>query len=152
MKNRDGWITLLKGMWIGGTMTVPGVSGGSMAMITGIYDRLITSVSSFFRRPKECTIFLLQFLAGAAVGMVLFARLISTLFTTAADIPVRFFFLGAVAGGVPMIYKESGLKRLDYKVVLYPVIGILLVAGLSLLPAGLFGPQEIGRASCRERV
>ncbi len=144
MKNRDGWITLLKGMWIGGTMTVPGVSGGSMAMITGIYDRLITSVSSFFRRPKECTIFLLQFLAGAAVGMVLFARLISTLFTTAADIPVRFFFLGAVAGGVPMIYKESGLKRLDYKVVLYPVIGILLVAGLSLLPAGLFGPQDGG--------
>lgn len=43
-----------------------------------------------------------------------------------------------------MIYKESGLKRLDYKVVLYPVIGILLVAGLSLLPAGLFGPQDGG--------
>lgn len=125
-------------------MTVPGVSGGSMAMILGIYDRLISSISSFFKHPKESTIFLAQFLAGAAVGMVLFARFISMLFTTPANIPLRYFFLGAVAGGVPMIYKESGLKRLDYRAVLYPVIGIVLVALLALLPAGLFAPQEGG--------
>ena len=49
--DRDNLITILKGMWIGGTMTVPGVSGGSMAMILGVYDRLISSVSSFFKNP-----------------------------------------------------------------------------------------------------
>ena len=38
--------TLLKGAIIGGTMLVPGVSGGSMAMILGIYDKLISSISS----------------------------------------------------------------------------------------------------------
>lgn len=46
--NRDNMNIILKGMWIGGTMTVPGVSGGSMAMIMGVYDRLISSISSFF--------------------------------------------------------------------------------------------------------
>ena len=101
--NRDHLITILKGMWIGGTMTVPGVSGGSMAMIMGVYDRLISSVSSFFRNPGKSMSFLVRFVLGAGVGMVLFSRFISFLFTTRADVPLRFFFLGAVAGGVPMI-------------------------------------------------
>ena len=40
MKSRSV-LTVIKGMIVGGTMLVPGVSGGSMAMILGIYDRLI---------------------------------------------------------------------------------------------------------------
>ena len=57
MKHFD-WVTILKGMWVGGTMTVPGVSGGSMAMIMGVYDRLITSVSNFFKEPVKSMVFL----------------------------------------------------------------------------------------------
>ena len=46
-------ITMLKGMIVGGTtMMVPGVSGGSMAMILGIYERLVTSVSSFMKDKR----------------------------------------------------------------------------------------------------
>ena len=46
---KENWLKIfLKGLCVGGTMLVPGVSGGSMAMILGIYDKLITSVSSFF--------------------------------------------------------------------------------------------------------
>ena len=69
--DRDNLITILKGMWIGGTMTVPGVSGGSMAMILGVYDRLISSVSSFFKNPGKSMSFLVRFVLGAGVGMVL---------------------------------------------------------------------------------
>ena len=43
MKNNI--ITLLKGLWIGGTMTVPGVSGGTMAMVLDVYDRVIGAVA-----------------------------------------------------------------------------------------------------------
>ncbi|MCC8027737.1 MAG: DUF368 domain-containing protein [Clostridium sp.] len=140
-RNREHIITVLKGMWIGGTMTVPGVSGGSMAMILGIYDRLIASVSSFFKYPRRSMAFLATFLLGAGVGMVLFSRFISFLFTTSADVPLRFFFLGAVAGGVPMIYKEAGVRRLDAPAVVYPSIGIMAVVILSLLPTGMFAPD-----------
>ncbi len=138
--NRNGITTILKGMWIGGTMTVPGVSGGSMAMILGIYDRLITSVSSFFKHPAESCRFLAMFVGGAGLGMILFARLINTLLAGPADIPVRFFFLGAVAGGVPMIYREAGVRKLDLKAIAYPVMGIVLVVLLAMLPQGVFGP------------
>ena len=139
--NRDNVNIILKGMWIGGTMTVPGVSGGSMAMIMGVYDRLISSISSFFKEPAESMAFLLKFVLGAGIGMVLFSRFISYLFTTRADVPLRFFFLGAVAGGVPMIYREAGVKKLDLGAVAYPVIGILGVVLLALIPPGIFTPD-----------
>ena len=42
----------LKAVFIGGTMLVPGVSGGTMAMLLGIYDRLIYAVSSFRKDIK----------------------------------------------------------------------------------------------------
>lgn len=45
--------TLWKGAVIGGTMLVPGVSGGSMAMILGIYQELISAVSSFRKQKKS---------------------------------------------------------------------------------------------------
>ena len=139
--DRDNLITILKGMWIGGTMTVPGVSGGSMAMILGVYDRLISSVSSFFKNPGKSMSFLVRFVLGAGVGMVLFSRFISFLFTTRADVPLRFFFLGAVAGGVPMIYREAGIRKISLGAVAYPVIGILGVVILALLPTVLFAPD-----------
>ena len=39
-------ILALKGLVVGATMLVPGVSGGTMAMLLGVYDRLVSSVSS----------------------------------------------------------------------------------------------------------
>lgn len=141
-KYQDAVIVFLKGLWVGGTMTVPGVSGGSMAMIMGIYDRLISSVSSFFKKPRESSLFLIEFVAGAGIGMLLFAKLISYLFTTNADIPIRFFFLGAVAGGVPMIYRKACMRKVNIKAVVYPVLGIILVVLLAMIPEGLFTPQE----------
>lgn len=139
--NKDNVITILKGMWIGGTMTVPGVSGGSMAMVMGLYDRLISSVSSCLRNPGKSAAFLIRFVLGAGIGMVVFSRFISFLFTTRANVPLRFFFLGAVAGGVPMIYKKAGIKKISLGAAAYPVIGILGVVILSLLPTGLFTPE-----------
>ena len=55
-------------------MLVPGVSGGSMAMILGIYQKLISAISSFWENKKKNLIFLLLFSAGAVLGMVLFAK------------------------------------------------------------------------------
>ena len=43
----------IKGIAIGGTMMVPGVSGGTMALILGIYDDIIHAISSFFKDIKK---------------------------------------------------------------------------------------------------
>lgn len=136
--------TIASGAWIGGTMTVPGVSGGSMAMILGVYDRLIGSVNGIFHkeRRRESILFLLKFLLGAVAGLFLFSRLITFLLENeACAFPTRFFFLGAVVGGAPMIFRSAGVKRVSAAVFLYPIIGIAAALLISLIPSGLF---EIG--------
>jgi len=134
-------MVFLKGLIVGGTMTVPGVSGGSMAMILGIYERLISSISSFFKQIKENTIFLALFLAGSCLGIFLFANSLLRLME-AYPMPVRYFFVGAVAGGAPMIYREAKVKKFTWHAVIYPIVGILAVYLISLLPTGVFSAQN----------
>lgn len=131
--------TVASGAWIGGTMTVPGVSGGSMAMILGIYDRLITSVNGIFHREKrkESMIFLLKFLLGAAAGLFLFSSLITFLLDQ-FPMPTRYFFLGTVAGGVPLIFREAHIKHFSLSVIVYPALGIAAALSIAMLPEGLF--------------
>ena len=91
---------MYKGLLIGSTMLVPGVSGGSMAMILGIYDRLISSVSSFTKNIKDNLRFLSLFVLSAGVGMILLAKPILSLLETYPK-PMSCFFVGAAAGGIP---------------------------------------------------
>lgn len=176
----------LKGLWIGGTMTVPGVSGGTMAILVGIYDRLIGAVSGLIpgrngetdgteqaektgsitsnvggsgqenRKGKICwtvyrktalqsILFLTVFLLGAGIGMLAFAKLISGLLEQpVAGGYVRFFFLGAVAGGIPLILSSAKVKKFSVWLILLPVIGAGLVYGLTFLPEEMFSLEAAG--------
>lgn len=153
-------VVALKGMWIGGTMTVPGVSGGSMAILLGIYDRLIFSISKFTKDIKNNIIFLVEFVLGAGVGLVLFSQFILMLLQK-YTMPTSYFFLGTVAGGIPLIIKEANIKKSDFlnkktgkydhytvgKVflyILYAFIGIGFVYLISLIPEGVFAANESG--------
>ena len=121
--------TFIKGLVIGATMTVPGVSGGSMAMVLGIYDRLLKHVT-----------FLLWFAAGAGSGAFLFSRGISWLLTTRAEGILCFFFLGAVAGGIPMILKSASVSRIRGREMICILTGILTALLIALIPQGIFAP------------
>lgn len=134
---KDSIVTFLKGMWIGGTMTVPGISGGSMAMILGIYDRLIKAVNHAIKLEKESLLFLLRFLVGAVIGLVLFSKAVPYLLTQ-FPYPMHFFFLGCVVGGIPMIFRAAQVKKFSWKIIVYLILGIVLVSLIALIPKGLF--------------
>ena len=137
MNNRKNLITIIKGMIVGGTMLVPGVSGGSMAMILGIYDRLVSSVSSFMKHKRESFLFLVLFSLGGGFGMLLFANPLLGLIER-YPMPTLYFFLGAVAGGVPLIIKQAGIKTFSWKAPLYVAVGLLVVFIFAILPTGTF--------------
>ncbi len=142
----------LKGMWIGGTMTVPGVSGGTMAILLGIYDRLIRAINglvpkkgekSYWSVAGKSLLFLAIFLLGAGGGMFAFAKVISGLLEQpVAGSYVRFFFLGAVAGGIPLILASAKVKRFSVWCVLLPIVGAGLVYSLTFLPDEMFSLSE----------
>lgn len=151
-----------KGLWIGGTMTVPGVSGGTMAILVGIYDRLIGAVSglipkkrsvgdkenqerSYWSVARISLLFLLVFLLGAGLGILFFAKVISGILEQpVAGGYLRFFFLGAVAGGIPFIWSSAKVKKFSPWLILLPVVGAGLVYGLTFLPEEMFSLEAAG--------
>ena len=124
---------IYKGILIGSTMLVPGVSGGSMAMILGIYDQLVESVSDFFKDMKRNFVFLFLFVLSAGMGMLLLARPILSLLESYPK-AMGFFFIGAVAGGVPAIYTQAKVTAFSWKYIFYIAVGMVAVAMLSMFP------------------
>lgn len=119
-------------------MTVPGVSGGTMAIALNLYDRLLLSAGSILKNPRESCSFLLKFTLGAGIGIFLFSEMIGFLFTTLAQLPLRFFFFGAVAGGIPILFRKAGVQKISCAVFLYPLIGV------SILLLFLYGMNWLG--------
>lgn len=135
---------IISGLGVGAAMTIPGVSGGTAAMLLGVYDRLVRAVSQLFSAPRRNLPLLLSFGGGAAAGALVLARLISLLLTTPAEIPLRFLFLGAVAGGIPLILRRAELRRFTPGALLLVLLGAAAVFLISALPQGLFSPENSG--------
>lgn len=137
---KDLIFVLLKGAWIGGTLTVPGVSGGSMAMILGVYERLILSLNSLLKKDsdkKGSLKFLITFCLGAGLGMLALSGIVVALMR-AFPTPMVFFFAGAVAGGIPVILTEIDKDKMKIYDIIYLAIGVLITVLLTGLPEGLF--------------
>lgn len=145
---KDALITLAKGLWIGGTLTIPGVSGGAMAMLLGIYDRLVISLNSLFRRgkwkeKKESFLFLLWAALGGLAGFVLFSRLVGMLLE-AFPLHVSFLFAGAIAGGIPAVLSAAKVERIRMLDFVFVAMGIGIVSLIGLIPDGLFSMENAG--------
>lgn len=135
MKNK--WLSYIgKGFVTGASMLVPGVSGGTMAMLLDIYDELISAVSSFLDDKKENSALLLLFTLGGLGGMLLLARPILWL-TRTFPFPMLYFFMGVVTGGVPMICAKAGVHKISVKSMAYPAFGMLAVILLGRVSGGL---------------
>ena len=116
-----------------------------MAMILGVYSRLVSSVSSFFRDVKGNLLFLLLFALGGGTGMLLCAKPLLALIEL-YPMPTMYFFLGAVAGGVPMTVREAGVRRFTWRVPVYIAIGAALVLSMNFcLPICLAAERAFSR-------
>ncbi len=146
--NVNFWL-FLKGAMMGAADIVPGVSGGTIAFITGIYERLIQAIRMFlpalfqFLRDRNwqrfCAqadvAFLLVLFAGMLVSILLLARLISWLLLH-HPIPIWSAFFGLILASVVLIQRHIKSKRCA---LLFPVfLGAVLAWWLtSLSPASM---------------
>ena len=125
----------VKSFIVGASMMVPGVSGGSMAMILGEYDKLIGAVPSLFSKEKRKPAFfyLAVFAVSAILGILIAARPLEWL-TTSFSGTVMYFFLGAVIGTIPMMFRKAKAQKFDFLSIIYIAIGIALVFSIDLIP------------------
>lgn len=133
--------TVVKGLVVGATMLVPGVSGGTMAIILGIYDRLISAVSSFRKNVKENLLFLTVFALSAGIGMFLFSTPVSW-FLEHYEIPAISFFVVIILCGVPVIGRKSGVEKVSFSVVMYILLGASMVVCISKIPENIFHTES----------
>ena len=101
---------VIKGIVIGIAMMVPGVSGGTMAIVLGIYDRLVHSVATIFRDFKNNLLFLVQVGIGGAAGVLIFSRLMEGAMTSYPYI-MRYLIMGVIIGGLPLLFKKAAESR-----------------------------------------
>ncbi len=126
---------MLKGFIIGSSMSVPGVSGGTMAILLGIYDKLISAISNFLKDIKGHTIFLVKFCLGAGIGICSLAFVIQWLLEK-FPFMVSFFFLGAVVGGIPALYQKTKERSWGVSSVVYFLLGLIIVVSIGFIPTG----------------
>lgn len=124
----------IKGFIIGSSMAVPGVSGGTMAIVLGIYDRLLSAISGIRKDFKNNAWFLIRFGLGAAIGLVLFYELIGRLLEI-FPIPVSALFFGAVIGGIPTLMSKIKPDKVTAKFcvtsLLWGILGVIIVLGVA---------------------
>lgn len=97
-------ILILKGFLFGIANLIPGVSGGTMAVITGVYEDFLESINHFFQDFRRSVSFLLPYGVGIITAILLGSRLIAKCLEV-APIPTMSLFIGFIAGGVPVLYR-----------------------------------------------
>jgi len=102
-------IRVIKGALIGIGAILPGLSGGVLMVVFGIYDHVINFLGNFPKNFKKYFFFFLPVGIGGILGIFLFAGLVSAAFGKYAPQFVS-LFIGFVAGTVPSIWKTAGLK------------------------------------------
>ncbi|SCU08932.1 integral membrane protein [Staphylococcus xylosus] len=131
------WSNLWKGFAMGTTDLVPGVSGGTIALLLGIYDDFIRSISGIFsKRFWESLKFLIPIGLGIVIAIGVLSKLINYLLST-HTVPTMFFFIGLIGGIIPYLLKTSKFKQtfntLHYILL---VLGIVIIVVITLLNNG----------------
>lgn len=117
-------VLFLKGLLMGVSNIVPGVSGGTIALITGIYDTLIESIDNISIREGLDSInfkFLLPLVLGISISMLMISYVMGFLFENYVSL-INAFFFGLISASSIVTYKEI-TKKINLKIVIFTLIG-----------------------------
>jgi putative membrane protein len=128
-----------KGIVISISQIVPGVSGGTIAIVLGIYDKLLHAINNILKDFKNQYKILLQVGTGALVGIFLLSNIVKSLLEK-YPIPLGYLFIGIILGGAPLMYRKATIRGFKKSSIIYLVIGVIIV---SLMTRDFVGTSEI---------
>jgi putative membrane protein len=99
----------LKGLALGVAAIAPGISGGALAVIFGLYDKITYFIAHFTRNFKENVLYFLPVGIGGVVGVLVFSKIIEYLFHF-YEVEVKYAFIGLMFGTIPFVVKEANKK------------------------------------------
>lgn len=125
--------TFIYGALIGIANAIPGVSGGTMAVILNIYDKILYAVS--LKNIKEHLKFLIPLAIGALAGIFALSNVIVSLMETHAMI-LNFCFIGLIIGSLPSIYKRARGSEVKSRNIVLCILAFAFMICISLLNQG----------------
>ena len=123
---------LLKGMVMGIANIIPGVSGGTMAVSMGIYDKLIHCITHLFKEFKESMKFLIPIFVGIAVALVGLSFVIEPAFEY-FPLQTNCLFVGLIVGGLPAVCKKVKGKGIKLSYIIPFLAFFALVVGMAAM-------------------
>lgn len=127
---------IIKGIFIGIANIIPGVSGGTMAVSMGVYDKLINSINSIIKDFKKSFLTLLPLVIGMIGGIGIFSYIIPYSLSHYA-FQTCMCFTGLIVGGIPQIIGNASdaLKKEERKMRFTHVIAFVILAALAVIMA-----------------
>lgn len=124
---------LIAGISVGIANAIPGVSGGTMLVISGVFEKMTTSVSNVLSKnkkdQKEAITFLLKLGLGVAIGIIVFAKLLNSILFRHIPTQTIFWFMGMVAFSVPVfLRREMKAQKLNW---IPFILGLAVIAVIS---------------------
>ena len=104
------------GIILGVANVIPGVSGGTLAVVFNVYDRLINVISLNVKKIISEWKFLLPLALGMGAGIIGFSKILTFLFEN-YPMQTNLFFVGIIAGSIPLVYRKikSSMQEISEK-------------------------------------
>ena len=118
------------GILFGFANVIPGVSGGTVMVVLGVYERIIAIITDFKNKIKTEWKFFLPILAGMGIAIFIFGSLMSSLLNAHRDV-TQMFFIGVILFSIPQIFKCAAFSADQKFSIKWPyVLAFVLVLAL----------------------
>ncbi|MGB8451508.1 MAG: DUF368 domain-containing protein [Anaerocolumna sp.] len=122
----------LKGILIGIANIIPGVSGGTMAVSMGVYDKIIMAITRIRKNFKQSIMTLLPYGAGAVAGIGILSFVVKYMLST-YPMQTSGLFIGLIIGGIPVLANRiKGGKFTAANIIAFAVF-FCIVTGMAFL-------------------
>lgn len=122
----------LKGLILGAAAIAPGVSGGALAVIFGLYDKITYFIAHLNKNFKENLLYFIPVGLGGLVGVLAFSRIIEYLFLY-HEVEVKYAFIGLILGTIPLVLGEANKKGYKHKY----LIAFIITFSITMIAAYL---------------
>lgn len=122
----------LKGILIGIANIIPGVSGGTMAVSLGVYDKIIRAITGFRKNFKQSILILLPYIIGAVAGIGVLSFVVRYALDT-YPMQTSGLFIGLIIGGIPVLLRSVKGARLSIPNILVFLLFFFIVTSMAFL-------------------
>lgn len=122
---------MIKGFFIGIANIIPGVSGGTLMITLGVYEKVIDAISHFTKDIKEHLKLIFWIGIGALISIVSMSKLIVFSLDN-YRLPTVLFFIGLILGGIPMLYGKVKGKINVSNIIIFLITFLFVISMMFL--------------------